>query len=312
MEKGWYNDPHGRYLRRYFDGGKWTSQVQSPTGEVLTEASPGEAQTPPTEMPLSAPSPGMQIGGNFSPEPAKKSRKKMWIGIGAGVFVIAAIAGAADDSTANSEGLSEADAKTAAETTDDFLSSSARTADDSNVSTEESSDTDVETPEDSGIDDDGSAKNQSSGDSEHSNSASASESSTGSDSDPSVFLEYISDVTQVNDDGVEYMERFSNLMFRSDAFSEEWQLDVAMVLVMLSGQYDRVLDIEAPAGFEDVHSHMLEANRLLVVMSQTFAEGVDTLDPAKIEQATEILYQSTDETTKATALLNEFDPSECL
>ena len=275
MEQGWYNDPYDRYLRRYFDGNEWTNHVQTSAGEVVAETSPGMAQPPEGGSPLLAPPQGAPSGKEISNTSVKKSRKTLWVGVGVGVLIIAGIAASADDSSSNTSESSSEDTKMAEEP-------------------ESSSDSSAT----SGLD--------------QSDFASTSESSTGSNSDPSAFLDYISDVTQVNDDGVEYMERFSNLMFRSDAFSEEWQLDVAMVLVMLSGQYDRVLDIEAPACFEDVHSHMLEANRLLVVMSQTFAEGVDTLDPAKIEQATEILYQSTDETTKATALLNEFDPSECL
>ena len=39
-QKGWFDDPHGRYLRRYYDGEKWTDQVQTATGEVVTETSP--------------------------------------------------------------------------------------------------------------------------------------------------------------------------------------------------------------------------------------------------------------------------------
>ena len=278
MEKGWYNDPYGRYLRRYYDGVSWTNQVQSAAGEVLTESSPGLADPPESgSAEPSSPPPSMTAPSQG------KSKKKMWVSIGVGVLVIAAIGATADDSSGNSEESSASDVTTTSEITDDVLDSSTGTGNDSNASTEASSD-----------------------------SASTSESSAASSSDPQVALDYISDIMKVNDDGVEYMEQFSDLMFRSDTFSEEWQLDVAIVLVLLSGQYDRVKNIEAPACFEDVHSHMLEANRLLVVMSETFAEGVDTFDTAKIEQATELLYQSADETVKATDLLNNFDPSECI
>ena len=35
--KGWFDDPYKRHLRRYFDGEKWTDQVQTASGEVTSD-----------------------------------------------------------------------------------------------------------------------------------------------------------------------------------------------------------------------------------------------------------------------------------
>ena len=48
-QKGWFDDPYGRYLRRYYDGEKWTNQVQTATGDVVTESLPSVAMSSPAE-----------------------------------------------------------------------------------------------------------------------------------------------------------------------------------------------------------------------------------------------------------------------
>ena len=35
--KGWFDDPYKRHLRRYFDGDQWTDQVQTASGEVMSD-----------------------------------------------------------------------------------------------------------------------------------------------------------------------------------------------------------------------------------------------------------------------------------
>ena len=35
--RGWFDDPYKRHLRRYFDGEKWTDQVQTASGEVTRD-----------------------------------------------------------------------------------------------------------------------------------------------------------------------------------------------------------------------------------------------------------------------------------
>jgi len=105
-QKGWFDDPHGRYLRRYYDGEKWTDQVQTATGEVVTETSPGVATSPPAESTSVAP---------FQPPsgaeaPKSKSKKNIVfvvLGVVVALVVIGGLVG--DDSSSNvsnSEGSS--------------------------------------------------------------------------------------------------------------------------------------------------------------------------------------------------------------
>ena len=47
--RGWFDDPYGRYPRRYFNGEEWTDQVQVATGEVVTETSTAVETDPPAE-----------------------------------------------------------------------------------------------------------------------------------------------------------------------------------------------------------------------------------------------------------------------
>lgn len=93
MEKGWYNDPHGRYLRRYFDGTDWTNQVQSASGEVLTDNFPGIAE-PAGAQGTGFTAPGFQPGPSSPVAADNKSKKKMWIGICVGIIVLGAIGNA--------------------------------------------------------------------------------------------------------------------------------------------------------------------------------------------------------------------------
>ena len=49
-DSGWYEDPFGRHLRRWFDGGRWTDQVQTKNGDVATDLVDGtQASQQPAE-----------------------------------------------------------------------------------------------------------------------------------------------------------------------------------------------------------------------------------------------------------------------
>ena len=104
--KGWFADPHRRYLRRYYDGENWTNQVQTETGEVVTETSPGIAMSPPDESTPVAP----YQSANSAEAPKSKSKKNIVfaaLGVVVALVVIGGLVG--DDSSSNvstSEGSS--------------------------------------------------------------------------------------------------------------------------------------------------------------------------------------------------------------
>lgn len=108
MEKGWYHDPHGRYLRRYFDGSDWTNQVQAASGQVFEETSPDSAGQVIGVTP-NPPSPGSISGDSEFAPPKDKSRKKTWIGIGIGILIIAAVGNALGGGSSSESSTTQAD-----------------------------------------------------------------------------------------------------------------------------------------------------------------------------------------------------------
>ena len=105
-QKGWFDDPHGRYLRRYYDGEKWTDQVQTATGEVVTETSLGVATSSPADStpvaPFQPPS-----GAEAPKSKSKKNIVFVVLGVVVALVVIGGLVG--DDPSSNvstSEGSS--------------------------------------------------------------------------------------------------------------------------------------------------------------------------------------------------------------
>lgn len=96
--KGWFDDPYGRYLRRYYDGEKWTDQVQTAAGEVVTETSPGVAASPPAETTPVAPWQPPGGSSSASKGTSKKGILGAVVGVVAAIVVVGAIAGGGDSS----------------------------------------------------------------------------------------------------------------------------------------------------------------------------------------------------------------------
>ena len=98
-QKGWFDDPHGRYLRRYYDGENWTDQVQTATGEVVTETSPGVAMSPPNESTPVAPFETPSVENQSSKGKSKKKVVSIVLGVLLVLGVIGAIFGAEEPSS---------------------------------------------------------------------------------------------------------------------------------------------------------------------------------------------------------------------
>ena len=112
-QKGWFDDPHGRYLRRYYDGEKWTDQVQTATGEVVTETSPGVAMSPPNESTPVAPFETPSVENQSSKGKSKKNVIAIVLGVVLTLGVIGAIFG--DDESSSEEVAVEEDTSTTVE-----------------------------------------------------------------------------------------------------------------------------------------------------------------------------------------------------
>ena len=98
-QKGWFDDPHGRYLRRFYDGEKWTDQVQTAAGEVVTETSPGIAFSPPDESTPVAPFETPSVGNNNPKGKSKRNVVAVVLGVVVALAVIGAIAGGDESSS---------------------------------------------------------------------------------------------------------------------------------------------------------------------------------------------------------------------
>jgi|GEM_PF-1472213 len=88
--RGWFEDPYGRYPRRYYNGEKWTDQVQIATGEVVTETSVA------TEVdPLAEPTPDTPFEPlSFNRDNPKEKSKRNAAAIAIGVLLTLGVIGA--------------------------------------------------------------------------------------------------------------------------------------------------------------------------------------------------------------------------
>ena len=102
--RGWFDDPYGRYPRRYYNGEKWTDQVQIATGEVVTEASAAVETDPPAE-----PTPDTPFGQlSLEHESPKEKPKRNAVAIAIGVVLTLSVIGAlTEDEEASNESSPE-------------------------------------------------------------------------------------------------------------------------------------------------------------------------------------------------------------
>lgn len=98
--RGWFEDPYGRYPRRYYNGEKWTDQVQIATGEVVTETSAATEVDPPAE-----PTPDTSLEPlSFNHDNPKEKSKRNAVAIAIGVLLTLGVIGAiTEDEEASDE-----------------------------------------------------------------------------------------------------------------------------------------------------------------------------------------------------------------
>ncbi len=101
---GWFNDPYGRFQKRYFDGGKWTAQVETGGEEQidpLGESSVIPIAIPPTAFPSSGKAAGvvkfLDSVGPDSRERPRPSSSAALAGLGGAVLAGGVLAVALGD-----------------------------------------------------------------------------------------------------------------------------------------------------------------------------------------------------------------------
>ena len=153
--KGWFDDPHGRYLRRYYDGEKWTDQVQTATGEVVTETAPGVAMSPPAESTPVAPF--QPPSGDGAPKnKSKKNIVFVVLGVVVALVVIGGLVGGdsssnvSDSEASSSEGVGSQSSSGDSSRDGDDVSESATAASESSGESGSSDDGPVAAPSSDG------------------------------------------------------------------------------------------------------------------------------------------------------------------
>lgn len=77
----------------------------------------------------------------------------------------------------------------------------------------------------------------------------------------------------------------ANLFFFGDIDSEEWMIELAMVLATLDTLIEEARDWDVPDRFEELNGKYLEAMQEMEKAIPLIIEGVDTLDETKIQKA---------------------------
>ena len=102
--RGWFDDPYGRYPRRYFNGEKWTDQVQIATGEVVTETSTAVETDPPAEPTPDTPFEPLSVEQENPKEKSKRNAVAIAIGV---VLTLSVIGAITEDEEASKESSPE-------------------------------------------------------------------------------------------------------------------------------------------------------------------------------------------------------------
>lgn len=117
---------------------------------------------------------------------------------------------------------------------------------------------------------------------------------------------YIDEITPILSDMSDSLGRFSALASNPRIGSDDWTIEVATELAIWRVSYERAQEIVPPASIASVHAETLSSLNLLNDASFLIAEGLDTFDAAKLEQAAALIQEATDKIGTANDLLTEF------
>lgn len=82
------------------------------------------------------------------------------------------------------------------------------------------------------------------------------------------------------------MGTFSELMGNPDVGNESWMIDVAVQLVAIRQAHAALLAIDAPDGWQEIHSLTISATGSCNDATYLVAAGIDALDVGLLQQAT--------------------------
>jgi hypothetical protein len=96
---------------------------------------------------------------------------------------------------------------------------------------------------------------------------------------------YASDLVRITESTRESFRAFATLMGDPRFGQEDWSSQVEAQLAIWDANYDEALALNPPPVFAEVHALLIEALRLYGEAGDDVALGLDTLDPAMINQA---------------------------
>ena len=119
-------------------------------------------------------------------------------------------------------------------------------------------------------------------------------------------------VGEVGEQATDLGNAFSNIgeiAVRDDFLSDEWIFDMALQFVIIQLTQDAALALDPPASLDDIHTKWLSILDTAVQATELMTEGIDELDASKIDAASELILDVTDETLEVTPLIVEFGAS---
>jgi hypothetical protein len=118
---------------------------------------------------------------------------------------------------------------------------------------------------------------------------------------------YLTETLKITDRVGGAFERLSDLTGNftpSDLADDQWILDVATQLAIMKVSYEDIQKLTPPPSMEYLHSLLVQGLALYAQAADDLATGIDTLDPALIEQAAAEMNQGSGYIQQATAELD--------
>ena len=117
---------------------------------------------------------------------------------------------------------------------------------------------------------------------------------------------YTSEVGQQASDYGTALGGLADVVGRSDLFTEEWILALAVQLVFLDLIADEAIALDGPSSLDDVQDEWVAVGLKVKQVVDLMTEGVDEIDADKIERAALLMIEISDDVPGVTALVLDF------
>ncbi len=121
--------------------------------------------------------------------------------------------------------------------------------------------------------------------------------------------QYLGDLVEQLTDVGDAFSNIGELSGRSDLFSDDWILEMALQFVIIQLTEEAALALDPPASLDHIHTEWLSIMDTSVQATELMTEGIDELDASKIDAATGLIKDVGMQTQEATFLLAEFTAS---